>query len=151
MKKLSIDFRPSETTYSNLCKHGAIPEFVDDELEMFMAYFIEKGEEWDNTPKEKRTKELQGKAFKSSWQMTCQRWMRNQWRGKAGRDWENNRDYKRRFATRSAGGITFQDQVTPNLDLFCQETPPARERRYKIVKSQNQIEMERLAAEINIK
>ena len=78
MKRLNKDFKPSEQTYNNLAKHGAIRDFVDTELEMFMAYFLDP-----DLP--------DSKAKKSSWQMTCQRWMRSAWKGKAGRDWEYNR------------------------------------------------------------
>jgi len=70
------DFKPSERTYSNLKKHGAIPEFVDYELPNMITYFTET------------------KDKKRSWQMTVQRWMRLAFKGKAGRDWEYNRHNK---------------------------------------------------------
>ena len=73
MKKIDPNFKPDERSYNNLRKHGAIPEFVDHELPMFITYFVESG------------------AKKKSWQMTVQRWMRSAWAGKAGRDWEYNR------------------------------------------------------------
>jgi len=76
--RLNKDFTPTEQTLNNLRKHGAIPEFVDHELEMFKAYFLDP-----DLP--------DSKAKKSSWQMTLQRWMRSAWQGKAGRDWEYNR------------------------------------------------------------
>jgi len=49
---------------------------------MFKAYFLDP-----DLP--------DSKAKKASWQMTCQRWMRSAWRGKAGRDWEYNRHHRK--------------------------------------------------------
>ena len=79
--RLNKDFQPSEQTYNNLRKHGAIPEFVDTELEMFKAYFLDP-----DLP--------DSKAKKSSWQMTCQRWMREAWKGTAGTAWERQQEFK---------------------------------------------------------
>ena len=59
------DFKPSDQSYKNLRKHGAIPEFVDDQLDYFVTYWTEK----------KEKKQESGK--KASWQMTLQRWMRS--------------------------------------------------------------------------
>ena len=75
MKKIDPDFKPTEKSYNNLRKHGAIPEFVDWELPNFIAYFLETG----------------GK--KKAWQMTLQRWMRTAWTGSAGRAWEREREF----------------------------------------------------------
>ena len=93
--RLNKDFTPSEQTYNNLRKHGAIPEFVDCEMEMFMAYFLGKAEQWESASEKERTKKLYHQAHKEVWQMTCQRWMREQWKGKAGRDWEYNRHHRK--------------------------------------------------------
>lgn len=74
--KISPDFKPDERSYTNLRKHGAIPEFVDWELENFIVYFTDTG----------------GK--KKSWQMALQRWMRTAWKGSAGRAWEREREFE---------------------------------------------------------
>lgn len=73
--KINPDFKPTEQTYNNLRKHGALPEFVDYELDNFLAYWIETGKS------------------KKSWQLTCQTWMRRAWKGKAGREWEETMRY----------------------------------------------------------
>ena len=73
------DFQPTPKTYSNLKKCGAIPEFVDYELPNMITYFTETEDE------------------KKSWQMTCQRWMRSAFKGKAGKDWEYDRDKSRMY------------------------------------------------------
>jgi hypothetical protein len=75
MKKIDPDFKPTDQSYNNLRKHGAIPEFVDWELPNFIAYFVETG----------------GK--KKAWQMALQRWMRTAWKGSAGRAWEREREF----------------------------------------------------------
>ena len=107
--RLNKDFQPSEQTYNNLRKHGAIPEFVDHEMEMFMAYFLGKAEQWESASEKERTKKLYNQAHKEVWQMTCQRWMREQWKGKAGRDWEYNRHRRQDKLT---------NQGLKNGDLF---------------------------------
>jgi len=73
--KIDPDFKPTEKTYSNLRKHGALPPFVDYELPNMVTYFVERG------------------VSKKSWQMTCQVWMRRAWKGKAGREWEETMRY----------------------------------------------------------
>ena len=77
--KITSDFQPTPKTYSNQKKCGAIPEFVDYELPNMITYFTETEDE------------------KKSWQMTCQRWMRSAFKGKAGRDWEYDRDKSRMY------------------------------------------------------
>ena len=93
--RLNKDFQPTDQTYNNLAKHGAIKPFVDHELEMFKAYFLDP--------------ELpDGKAKKSSWQMTCQRWMREAWRGRAGKAWEREQEFKsqhRPFTPKPQGNL----------------------------------------------
>ena len=77
--KITSDFQPTPKTYSNLKKCGAIPEFVDYELPNMITYFTETEDE------------------KKSWQMTCQRWMRSAFKGKAGRAWEYDREKSRMY------------------------------------------------------
>lgn len=93
MKRLSPDFKLSERGYANLSKLGAVAEFVDYEMDMFMSYFLDP--------------ELpDSKAKKSSWDMTCQRWMRSAWTGKAGRDWEYNRHKRDNYSSNGFKSIS---------------------------------------------
>ena len=71
--KINEDFKPDERSYLNLRKHGVLPDFIDDQLPTFIAY-------WMDTEKKK-----------ASWQMTLQVWMRRAHQGRAGREWEENR------------------------------------------------------------
>lgn len=71
--KLPNDFKPTEQSYSNLRKHGVLPDFIDDQLPGFITYWQETGKK------------------KSSWQMTLQTWMRRAHQGGAGREWEEKR------------------------------------------------------------
>ena len=138
MKKLPKDFKPSDRTYNNLRKHGCLPEFVDYELDNFTAYFLDKGDEWDATPKEDRTEKLRSLAFKESWQMTCQVWMRRQWKGKAGREWE----YTIRHNRSDGGSMTFETKpdVTPK---------PQNKRSYRIQRSPIEEQMLRDAGQLD--
>ena len=77
MKPIDPKITPTERTYNNLRKWGAIPEFVDWELPNFIEYFVETG----------------GK--KKAWQTCLQRWMRTAWEGKAGRQWERERHFRK--------------------------------------------------------
>jgi len=116
MKRLPEDFKPTERTYNNLRKHGAIPEFVDDQIDDFMAYWLDP----ELPP---------SKAKKSSWQKTFQTWMRRAWKGKTGREWENDRDRRRMYGRSGSGGF---EQLTLT------ETPPKpqpRRRAFKTVLS----------------
>jgi len=77
--KLPKDFKPDERSYNNLRKHGAIPEFVDDQLPQFIVYWQETGKK------------------KASWQMTLQVWIKRAWAGKAGSEWERARHYRKDY------------------------------------------------------
>lgn len=113
LTKIPKDFKPSERSYNNLRKHGAIPEFVDWELPNFIEYWMEQHEIAETLKAElrdlagcsnadegrrfelKKQAESQAKrSKKKSWQMTLQRWMRTAWEGKAGRQWERERHYR---------------------------------------------------------
>ena len=83
------DFQPNDRSYKNLKKHGAPREFLDSQFDYFMTYWLEQ--------KEKQS----AKGKKESWQMTWQRWMRSAWQGKAGREWEANRE--RQCSNRNGG------------------------------------------------
>ncbi len=83
--KIPDKFKPTAQSYNNLRKHGAIPDFVDDQLDAFVTYWQETGEK------------------KKSWQMTLQTWMRRAWQGKAGREWEENRHRQRKWGGEKTG------------------------------------------------
>ncbi len=109
--KIKENFRPTGKTYNNLRIHGAIPEFVDWELPQMITYFTET--------KDKR----------QSWQMTCQVWMRRAFKGKAGRDWENERDKSRMYRNQIAavrvelkGDILTRTPIT--IKEFYKDPPP---------------------------
>jgi len=78
------DFTPSDQSYNNLAKHGAIKDFVDSQLDTFVTYWTEL--------KDKGS----AKGKKESWQATFQTWMRRAWNGKVGREWERTRHYTTR-------------------------------------------------------
>jgi len=114
-KRLTKDFKPSDQTYNNLRKHGAIPEFVDYELEMFFAYFLNP-----DLP--------DYKAKKENWQMTCQRWMREAFKGPAGRSWEREREFKcnHRPATKKPQGNLFEELIGC---MIAEDLPPPVKRK----------------------
>ena len=107
--KIPIDFVPSELSLNNLAKHGALPEFIDSQIDYFRTYWTDTG----------KTKE--------SWQSTLQVWMRRAWNGKAGREWENNRH---QFQTRAPSTGNPFDEVIRNLEGNIE--PPKKEPRYKL-------------------
>ena len=78
--KIKEDFKPDERSYLNLRKHGVLPDFIDDQLPAFIAY-------WMDTEKKK-----------ASWQMTLQVWMRRAHQGRAGREWEENRHIRHKHS-----------------------------------------------------
>jgi len=98
--KIKKDFQPDANSYALVAKHGAIREFVDDQLDHFRSYWLETGK------------------TKSSWQSTWQVWMRRAWQGKCGREWEKTRHYR----TQGAGSGNPFEKVLANLKPG--ETPP---------------------------
>ena len=88
MKKIPENFKPTEQSLINLKRHGVLPDFVEYELPNFITYWQETG----------------GK--KKSWQMTLQVWMKRAHKGKAGREWEENRHIRERH------------QSKPKQDIF---------------------------------
>ncbi len=85
--KIKPDFTPDERSYANLRKHGVLPDFIDDQLDTFKTYWLEKGEK------------------KASWQMTLQVWMRRAHQGGAGREWESNRHIRHKHSREPQGDI----------------------------------------------
>lgn len=98
--KIKKDFQPDDNSYALVAKHGAIREFVDDQYDHFISYWLETGK------------------TKASWQSTWQVWMRRAWQGKCGREWETSRHYRTQGAS---DGNPFE-KVLANLKPG--ETPP---------------------------
>jgi len=73
---------------------------------------------------------------KNSWQMTCQVWMRRAFKGKAGRDWENERDKSRMYRK------TFKvdQKLMIPLDVSVQRTDDSEPRYPSMTAEQRSIE-----------
>ena len=100
--KIPKDFQPSDHSYALVAKHGAIREFVDDQYDHFMAYWLDTGK------------------AKESWQATWQVWMRRAWQGRCGREWETSRHYRTQGAS---SGNPFEKVLAK---LQPGETPPVQ-------------------------
>ncbi len=85
--RINPDFTPDERSYANLRKHGVLPDFIDDQLDTFKTYWLEKGEK------------------KASWQMVLQVWMRRSHKGRAGKEWEENRHIRERYSNKPKGDL----------------------------------------------
>lgn len=116
--KINPHYKPSARVYEVLQTYGAPAEFVDFILPQFVTYWLDLA-----------AKDLK-KAKKTSWDATCLNWMRRSWRGKAGREWEDNRHKNQGFRPRFKndlfeevlGGMIAESESLP--------TPPKRRRVY---------------------
>ncbi len=97
--RINPDFTPDERSYANLRKHGVLPDFIDDQLDTFKTYWLEKGEK------------------KASWQMTLQVWMRRSYKGRAGKEWEENRHIRERYSNKPKGDLFsgVLDKIADNM------------------------------------
>ena len=108
--KINPDFKPDERSYTNLRKHGVLPDFIEDQLPGFITYWLDTGKK------------------KSSWQMTLQVWMRRAFQGKAGREWEQNRHIRERYQTGPKEDLF--EKILNNLDPTSKTVETTTEPKY---------------------
>ena len=87
------DFKPDDRSYVIIGKTGAPREFVDDNFDHFISYWVDL-----------RDQGL-AKGKKQSWQSTLQVWMKRAWRGKCGREWEENRHRRQKYYGEPKGDL----------------------------------------------
>lgn len=110
-RKIDPEIKPRESDYKALRADGIPPEFVDWELKNFVEYWVERGENGDR------------EAKKAAWFTALRRWMRLGFQGRAGSEFERNKEriLMNRPKTRQhcdlfedvLGGLLAQDKPAP--------------------------------------